>query len=114
MTPVSEVPLVAMLVALLAEGLLAGLPGLRWVLDLPQAMIRNLARWLYSKLNRATRGCGILRLRGAIVAIVVVAIAGSAGSTARGVAGSAAATIGRGLGSPAGDPTALPPTRGSR
>ncbi len=76
---ISEVPLIALLVALLADGLLAGLPGLRWVLDLPQAMIRNLARWLDSKLNRVARGRGILRLRGAIVAIVVVGIAGSAG-----------------------------------
>lgn len=76
---ISHTSLIVVLVALIADGVLSGLPGLRWLLDLPQAMIRNLACWFDEKLNRVQRGRGALRLRGAIVAIVVVAIAGGAG-----------------------------------
>jgi adenosylcobinamide-phosphate synthase len=76
---VSHTPLIVVLVALVADGILSGLPGLRWLLDLPHAMIRNLARWFDTKLNRVRRGRGALRLRGTIVAIVVVAITGAAG-----------------------------------
>jgi adenosylcobinamide-phosphate synthase len=76
---ISHIHLIVVLVALIADGVLSGLPGLRWLLDLPQAMIRNLARWFDEKLNRVRRGRGALRLRGAIVAIVVVAITGAAG-----------------------------------
>jgi adenosylcobinamide-phosphate synthase len=76
---ISHTPLIVVLVALIADGVLSGLPGLRWLLDLPGASIRNLACWFDEKLNRVQRGRGALRLRGAIVAVVVVVIAGAAG-----------------------------------
>jgi adenosylcobinamide-phosphate synthase len=76
---VPDTALIVVLVVLIADGVLSGLPGLRRLLDLPEVMIRSLARWFDEKLNRIRRGRGAVRLQGAIVAIVVAAIAGAAG-----------------------------------
>jgi len=67
-------PLILILIALLADALLAGLPGLRQALTLPMAGFGAVASWFDAKLNRARRGPGALRIRGALVALVMAAL----------------------------------------
>jgi len=67
-------PLVLLLIALIADAAAAGLPGLRQAFAAPMAGFRALARWFDAKLNRARRGAVALRIRGALVALIMVAL----------------------------------------
>lgn len=72
--------LIVVFAALVAEGILGGLPGVRSLLETPRAMVGALAGWFDEKLNRRARGRGALRMRGALVALVVVLVSGAAGA----------------------------------
>ncbi|MEE8445223.1 MAG: cobalamin biosynthesis protein [Alphaproteobacteria bacterium] len=67
-------PLVLLLIALIADALISGLPGLRQGLAAPMAGFRAIALWFDAKLNRARRGGGALRIRGALVALMIAAL----------------------------------------
>ena len=73
-------PLVLVLLALAADGLLGGLPGIRQLLGAPLAFVRGLTRWFDARLNRARRGVGALRMRGLLVVVVLIALAWAAGA----------------------------------
>ena len=73
-------PLIVVFAALVVDGLVGGLPGVRSLLETPRTMIAALAGWFDDKLNRRVRGRGALRMRGALVALVVVLVSGVVGA----------------------------------
>ncbi len=73
-------PLVLLLLALIADGLLGGLPGLGAALGAPQGFVRGLTRWFDGRLNRRRRGVGAVRIRGLLVVVVLVGLAWAAGA----------------------------------
>ncbi len=68
-------PLIAVLFAMLADAALSFAPVARRALDFPKALFRNLAGWFDRRLNRVKRGRIALRVRGALVALAVIAVA---------------------------------------
>lgn len=73
-------PLVLLLIVMIVDGAIGGLPGIRAVLGAPLAAIRALTGWFDRRLNRAHRGEGTRRMRGALVAGVVAVLAAGAGA----------------------------------
>ena len=61
-------PLVLLAIALIADAVCAGLPGLRQAVVLPMAGFGAIASWFDAKLNRERRGAGALRIRPAATA----------------------------------------------
>jgi adenosylcobinamide-phosphate synthase len=72
-------PLAIAAIALLANALLAGLPGIRGVLRAPEAALDGAVRWLDAKLNRPNRGSADLGVRGALVVACLAGLAAVAG-----------------------------------
>ena len=79
-------PFFLLLIVLVADGLIGSLPGLRSLLGAPLAAIRGLTRWFDHRLNRERRGRGARRIRGLLVAVVVVLLAWGGGVVAQHVA----------------------------
>ncbi len=71
--------IIAILLAIVVEALFSFSPWLRMVLDLPRNGIQRLTVWFDRKLNREKRGRLTLRLRGAVIAVVVLSVAAAAG-----------------------------------
>jgi adenosylcobinamide-phosphate synthase len=71
--------LVVLLIVLVADALLAGLPGLRTLLALPLALVARAAGWFDRKLNRDERSVANRLLRGALVVCAVAVLAFTAG-----------------------------------
>ncbi|MEE8334482.1 MAG: cobalamin biosynthesis protein [Alphaproteobacteria bacterium] len=80
-------PLVLLLIALITDALISGLPGLRQVFAAPMVGFRAIASWFDAKLNRARRGAVALRIRGALVALVIAAIGWGLGTLVADAAG---------------------------
>lgn len=80
-------PLILLLIALIADALIAGLPGLRRGLAAPMAGFRAIASWFDARLNRARRGAGALRIRGALVALAIATLGWGLGALIEDAAG---------------------------
>ena len=68
-----------LLIAVLADAVLAGLPGLRDVLRAPAFAVRGLAGWCDARLNRPHRSAAARRIRGILVILVIAAASWAAG-----------------------------------
>jgi adenosylcobinamide-phosphate synthase len=68
-----------LLIAVLADAVLAGLPGLRDVLRAPAFAVRGLAGWCDARLNRPHRSEAARRIRGILVILVIAGAAWAAG-----------------------------------
>jgi adenosylcobinamide-phosphate synthase len=77
----SAAPLVLLLIVLMADGLIGGLPVVRSILGLPLDVVRSLTRWFDRRLNRENRSPGARRMRGLFVVIVVAALAWAVAAT---------------------------------
>ena len=72
--------LIVVFAALVTDAILGALPGVRSLLETPRTMVGALAGWFDGKLNRRVRGRVALRMRGALVALVVILVSGAAGA----------------------------------
>lgn len=70
MTPAFD-PVGIVLIALLCDAVLAGIPGIRQVLALPALAVDGAARWFDTRLNRPQRGATSRKMRGALVVVLV-------------------------------------------
>ena len=72
--------LAIVLIALLGEAVLAGIPGLRQLFRAPAAMVRLAAEWFDRRLNRERRSAANRKFRGAIVVVVIAGLAAALGA----------------------------------
>lgn len=72
-------PFIIVLSALLADLLLAGIPGIRGITDGAFAFLRGAASWFGARLNRPHRGARSLAVRGALVVLVFILAAAAVG-----------------------------------
>lgn len=75
MYAVSEAALTTLIVALLANIALAGLPGVREVLAAPVTAVTAVASWFEARLNRSNRSVLSRLIRGVVALIVLLAVA---------------------------------------
>lgn len=79
-------PLVLWLLVAAADALIAGLPGLKSLLEAPLGAVERLSRWFDARLNRAQRSAGDLRMRGVVVVLFTGGLAGVAAAALRDIA----------------------------
>ena len=75
MSAVSESALTTLIVAMLANIALAGLPGIRAALAAPESAMTALAGWFDTRLNRSHRGVSSRVIRGVAVSAVLLGLA---------------------------------------
>lgn len=78
-------PLLVVLAALVADALIGGLPGIRGVLALPEAVLGAAVSWLDARLNRQRRSAASRAVRGTVVILAVAALAFAAGYAVAGL-----------------------------
>jgi adenosylcobinamide-phosphate synthase len=76
----------SLLIVLVTDALIGGLPGLRTILDAPLNAVRAFGRWFDGKLNRVRRGGRTRRLRGLLVVMIVSILAWVVGTALTGAA----------------------------
>jgi adenosylcobinamide-phosphate synthase len=74
--------LVMLLIVLIVDALIGGLPVIRPLLGVPLGFVRHLTKWFDARLNRENRGLGARRMRGLVVVIVVITLAWLFGAVA--------------------------------
>jgi adenosylcobinamide-phosphate synthase len=67
--------LTIILLALMGDALIAGLPGIRQIVGAPVAFMAALARWLEARLNRPQRSASNRKFRGAIATVFMIGLA---------------------------------------
>jgi adenosylcobinamide-phosphate synthase len=79
MTASGASALTVIVVALLGDAILAGLPGLRQIFAAPAVGLAGLSRWLDARLNRPRRSLSNRRNRGAISVVFMLGMAAGLG-----------------------------------
>jgi adenosylcobinamide-phosphate synthase len=67
----TPIPFIVLFAAILIDVVSGNIPGLRYVFALPLSLIRGLAGWFESRLNRENRSRNARRIRGAIVLLII-------------------------------------------
>tara|TARA_Y100001936_G_scaffold254157_1_gene325924 strand:- start:5707 stop:6687 length:981 start_codon:yes stop_codon:yes gene_type:complete len=67
----SPIPFIVLFAAILIDAVSGNLPLLRHIYAFPMRFVRGLTEWFDRRLNREKRGCNALRVRGALVLVII-------------------------------------------
>jgi adenosylcobinamide-phosphate synthase len=67
----TPIPFIVLFAALLIDVVSGNIPGIRYLFSLPLSLVRGLAGWFDSRLNRENRSRNARRVRGAIVLLII-------------------------------------------